>query len=248
MKWRRFIKCVIVFALLGAMLNLAIAWGSAFVNIRSSGIRPVAIADPSFSYSHWELTQSGTFASRRIMAMHDLSGGSPAFSGQLPRGFSDFMPRLYQRSADAVDSGRWQLRNGEFERVPPLIMEARGWPCLALRCEWDFRKGDALNDGIRLPPRESRRISGSPSFQYSVFLWDLRALPYRPIWEGLIINTVFYALLAWLLWISRHLLPSRIRARRLKRGVCPRCKYPIGASPVCTECGAALDRGHAANS
>jgi hypothetical protein len=27
---------------------------------------------------------------------------------------------------------------------------------------------------------------------------------------------------------------------RLKRGLCPECEYPIGTSPVCTECGAAV--------
>jgi hypothetical protein len=27
------------------------------------------------------------------------------------------------------------------------------------------------------------------------------------------------------------------RSLRVKRGLCPACAYPVGVSPVCTECG-----------
>ena len=30
--------------------------------------------------------------------------------------------------------------------------------------------------------------------------------------------------------------------RRVRRGLCQKCSYPAGTSPVCTECGAALPR------
>src|SRR4029450_5872621 len=186
MKRRRIMRRVIVFVFLGAIINLAIAWGSVLWRIAPWGSTQFAVADPNLPPLHlWDLAQTGTVASMRIEAQEPASGGMPALGGQLPRAFSDFIPRLFERSAEARGNGPWQLNNqGDVaERVPLLIMEARGWPCMALRCEWDFRKSDALNDGIRLPPRESRRISGAPSFQYSVFLWDLRALPYRPIWE-----------------------------------------------------------------
>jgi len=43
---------------------------------------------------------------------------------------------------------------------------------------------------------------------------------------------------------SSRLLASdvslRRRRRRMGRGICPSCDYPIGASPVCTECGYAF--------
>jgi hypothetical protein len=48
------------------------------------------------------------------------------------------------------------------------------------------------------------------------------------------INTIFYAAILWLLFAA----PGRVRRwRRIKRGLCPRCAYPQGASEVCTECG-----------
>jgi hypothetical protein len=35
--------------------------------------------------------------------------------------------------------------------------------------------------------------------------------------------------------------PALHRRVRLKRGLCAACTYPIGSSPVCTECAAAID-------
>ena len=65
-----------------------------------------------------------------------------------------------------------------------------------------------------------------------------RYLPYMPIWFGLIVNTLIYTTvilaIMWLLIAAR----SKIR---LRRKLCPTCKYPIGVSVVCTECGTALD-------
>ncbi len=36
-------------------------------------------------------------------------------------------------------------------------------------------------------------------------------------------------------------LPSHTRARRIKRGLCPKCAYSIGVSDLCSECGAAVE-------
>jgi len=70
-----------------------------------------------------------------------------------------------------------------------------------------------------------------------IMLNDLRALPLRPLWPGFAINTVFYAGVLWVLWATPFALRRMIRHRR---GRCAQCGYPIGQSPVCTECGAAV--------
>lgn len=64
-----------------------------------------------------------------------------------------------------------------------------------------------------------------------------RYLPTRPRWPGFAINTDFYASIFWLICGAPFALRRRLRARR---GQCQQCGYPIGVSPVCTECGAAL--------
>jgi hypothetical protein len=58
--------------------------------------------------------------------------------------------------------------------------------------------------------------------------------PTSPLGLGFALNTIFYAAILWLLFAA----PGRIRRwRRIARGRCPHCGYPVGASSVCTECG-----------
>ena len=61
--------------------------------------------------------------------------------------------------------------------------------------------------------------------------------PYRPIWPGFAINTLFYAAILWLLIPGPFALRRFIRVRR---SLCPKCAYPTGESEVCTECGQEL--------
>ena len=56
-----------------------------------------------------------------------------------------------------------------------------------------------------------------------------------PIWPGLAINTFIYATLLWLLVCGPFVLRRFVRVRR---GLCPKCAYPMGERGVCSECGA----------
>ncbi len=71
--------------------------------------------------------------------------------------------------------------------------------------------------------------------------WHLetRVLPLRPLPLGFAINTIFYATLLWLLIPGPFVLRRFLRVRR---GLCPTCAYPMGASSVCTECGCGLPK------
>ncbi len=66
---------------------------------------------------------------------------------------------------------------------------------------------------------------------------SFRILPLRPIWSGFAANTLFYAVVLWLLICGPFALRRFIRVRR---GLCPACAYPRGESDVCSECGKAL--------
>ncbi len=63
------------------------------------------------------------------------------------------------------------------------------------------------------------------------------AFPAHPIWPAFIANTLFYAAILWLLIYGLSVLR---RLLRLRRGLCPKCAYPMGESSVCTECGVTL--------
>jgi hypothetical protein len=63
------------------------------------------------------------------------------------------------------------------------------------------------------------------------------ALPIRPLWPAFAVNTMFYAMILWLL------LPGAFALRRFlrrRRSLCPACGYPMGEATVCTECGRSL--------
>jgi hypothetical protein len=53
----------------------------------------------------------------------------------------------------------------------------------------------------------------------------------------LLVNTIFYAAILWVLFTA----PGSIRRwRRVRRGLCPACAYPVGVWGTCTECGGPL--------
>ena len=103
-----------------------------------------------------------------------------------------------------------------------------GWPILALRGYWinEEKNGvwSARSRGV-LPVQ--RR---GPPF------------PLLPVWPGFAVNTLLYAVVVVVLWLAvragyvfvfRYLTRSR-------RGLCPKCAYPMGESAVCSECGKTL--------
>ena len=69
-----------------------------------------------------------------------------------------------------------------------------------------------------------------------------RVLPLDPTWPGFAINTIFYATLLWLLIYGLYGLSALRRFLRVRRGLCPKCAYPMGESSVCSECGKPLPR------
>lgn len=65
----------------------------------------------------------------------------------------------------------------------------------------------------------------------------LGSIPYAPLPTGILTNVAFFAGCVWLVMFG--MIDAR-KLWRVRRGRCPRCAYPIGVSPVCTECGRKL--------
>ena len=65
--------------------------------------------------------------------------------------------------------------------------------------------------------------------------WDFD-LPYIPIWPGFAVNTIFYAVILWMLTLGP--ITARRMIRR-KRGHCIKCGYDLRGdfSSGCPECG-----------
>lgn len=98
-----------------------------------------------------------------------------------------------------------------------------GWPFPAHACVFvgDPNGTDRLIGAIHLP-------KGS----------GLTALPYRPLWPGLLANLAIFAA-AWLaFFLTIDAARAHIRSRRRRNNTCPHCRYPLTPDiNTCPECG-----------
>ncbi len=122
------------------------------------------------------------------------------------------------------------------DRVREIVeFEGRGWPMVAM---WSQPRGfyDTIDGDRRLMPVQGGIETPLPVF-VGRFDHHFRVLALRPFWPGFAVNTIFYAATLWSLLLGAFALRRFLRVRR---GLCPKCAYPMGESSVCTECGKAL--------
>jgi hypothetical protein len=246
---RRWAIRIFVFLLLGAIVNVAVAWSSA---LWVDGISDYSSFEWGYAHEHdetWHVAQGDRFGCT-IVLLAPLRHLPPA----PPKGdateaeLRDYvvMVRRWEsgeqaaRDADApiVDTRYWS-----HARVAPIPSDlridhhedARGWPMRSL-LSWETFVRE---------PRNPRSATSTVHWAIDLKgpqgrLGFPRRLPLRPIWPGFAINTVFYATILWLLFVGPFALR---RWRRMKRGLCPKCGYDLrGSAPsdsaMCPECGA----------
>ena len=207
---KRWLAKLVVFVLLGAIVNVAVAWGCVLL---STPVRP-AIDPGRFNTDFSRLVyEHRSFGSARFWETRVGPGsGTP-----IVRPTVDVLPN-------------W-ARDDSLRPLTLRVYEGRGWPELALWCVHDrpqvanrqFNSRGALDAG--LPDAPSQGWMSAP-----------RALPLRPIWPGFTINTIFYAAILWLLALGPFTVRRMIRRRR---GHCIKCGYDLRGAEheVCPECG-----------
>ncbi|MDY7110215.1 MAG: hypothetical protein SYC29_16415 [Planctomycetota bacterium] len=217
---KRWLFTILLFLLLGAIVNMAVAWGLAF--------RPEPGRD-----GHW---LAGNRVVRRITVDDDLLDTYIcAHSGEI---------RLDQHwHLPGTDLTPW-VEDAEYRNMLPFWMRGRdeepllavatnlpketgytefaaGWPIHAFRwwrlTQWNRRPDTLVDAGglLVLPERFEWQTGTGPT---------RRELPYLPIWPGFAVNTLFYALILWLLIGGPFVLRRLIRIRR---GRCPKCGYDL---------------------
>ncbi len=132
---------------------------------------------------------------------------------------------------------RHQLINMSYRSYKHYARIDAGWPMRSFRGFVSGGVKQPVTSQIPPPPQKPQ-VHNVITRERPIGNGTLtRYLPYGPIWLGLIINTLLYAtvmiVIVWLWSVTRSKL-------RLRRGLCPTCKYPIGVSEVCTECGLEL--------
>jgi hypothetical protein len=106
---------------------------------------------------------------------------------------------------------------------------ASGWPLLAVSCDIDDvrgrRGGWRINPGLKVGTAR-----GVP-----------RAIAWRPMWPGFVINSAAFAAMWWMILLAATGLTQ---ASRRRRGRCTRCGYDLRGSieARCPECGTTSNR------
>jgi len=242
MKRRRVIFRVMNLLLLGAVINSAVAWAfaarRATVTIERNEAGCFVIWDRP-----WQVVQE------KRMGMTDVwwadLRSSPTSGGDAVAIVADYERKL-----------------ADLRVTNPVMMLGSRRDALGSRPRWGTLAGNPISDDVEMggdiafgfPLRSlwmsttSDLIGNATANERLWGGWTIRgqvesrgnqffALPYRVIVTGFALDTLFYAAMVWMLYATPMWLRRR---RRIRRGLCPACAYPIGSSDVCTECGQSL--------
>lgn len=226
---KRYLLTLTGFLLLGAVVNIAVAWGCALSVDTILGTRVIAhegsIAS-ELGYARWIVERDSRRGGTRFDSRRSHFDYPTVDTPVHP---IDLLPKwgAFGDPIAGYESG--------LIIVHRRIGDARGWPMLSMWSEpfhayksrdegWVVSRG---NGGIKTP---------LPPWHRGTFPLE-RYLPLRPIWFGFAINTMLYSATAASLWILIRAPFLIRRAVRRKRNQCPHCGYPIGVSAACTECG-----------
>jgi hypothetical protein len=225
---KRRIAKLAVFLLLGAVVNVAVAWGCALWVDR--GQAKIATGRSLQGYI-WVVRRGSAHGSEFVLSVRSYGDLVASFPGE-----GNWPP-------DLIPS--WSTISLEIDPAGPKrygfqtqMQDARGWPMLSMRCTflraWSgvgVRTRREVGGGLEMPPRIL--TSGSLSYRKA------RALPYIPIPLGFVVNTLSYA--AFIGISITGALAGR-RVIRRARGHCINCGYDLRGAEheVCPECGQEL--------
>ena len=204
---RRYLVVMLAYLLLGAVVNVAVAWGAT-----------IALDGYALDEQKTEQTMQGDIALWRERM------------GSLKRQTN----LVLEGSGLGVDA-RLLVSDTYTMPVQTLVQVRAGLP---LRCLVGDRWWEPLGSGGNLY-RDRFALGFERVGLIRVGGTEHGFLPLRPLFPAFALNTLLYATLLWLLNPGPFVLR---RFLRLRRGLCPKCAYPMGEAAVCTECGKALPK------
>jgi hypothetical protein len=232
-RWRRSAAAALLLLAGGAVVNAAVAWGAISYEgkFARAGLRAgtaVSLTEPLIRRDQKWLERAGW----RDVPLGANREYQPALFAT--RGAFGFEWRsFYIFESQSIETGRGEhILGGPMD----LYCLRAGWPFIAF-------EGGIRRRGLRasnLNARVQTDFDPISLIPFDVSPWsNAFGLPLRPLSPGFAINTLLYALLLWLLFFAPFTARRMLRRRR---ALCEKCAYPIGVSPVCTECGAAVTR------
>ena len=214
---RRLTKLV-VFLLLGMVVNVAVAWGCAVTGPHSWMLDDLRLLSDQEKERLWQRYIGEFDQDERIY-------GGTSSSARLTHINLASFPKVFEPRAD------------------PVILAS----CDIVRAGLPFRSLEGSTHS-RDRRDEHKLWNEHLMSVRRVLLTErtlswFGQIPTKPIWPGFAINTFFYAAIVWGLWSSPF---TARRMVRRKRGRCINCGYDLrgtsgvnsGGGGVCSECGA----------
>ena len=225
-----------MFLLLGAIINVAVAWGLAAVGPISAG--PTSVV--ATGWRPWPIQVDGFPPLARQMDITESMGArrNRLWAWTMDASVRDADRADVQELADSKDVPVFVIQaldelDGAQAGAPgrfALEVWSFGWPKLSLRGgEW----GQGPDELTRFGVSNAIELTGRTAYG------GKRYLPLLPLWPGFVINTIFCAAIVWMLFAAGGRMRRR---RRIKRGLCPKCAYDLRGSDskICPECGTAV--------
>ncbi len=231
---RRWIRRTLISLLAGFTLSVCVAWGVAalphlgnptalsVIHEQRDGIH--VVGDTSVRPGHTEVWVYFTEGRAAERVAHAIRSGIEGRAHRQGVGFRGIQRSPYWSSARLPARSQLSTQDVQSSRYDT----ASGWPLRAL-----------MRTDVFLPDPDE--VSAGTPVSEIPSLWTLKIhrhvwLPYRPIWPGLLLNTLFYAAI----WFAFFTGLAAVRTgRRLRRGLCPVCRYDLRGLPerACPECG-----------
>jgi hypothetical protein len=226
---KRRITKLVVFLFFGAVVNVAVAWGCVYLPARYHTLPQYknGFTIHGTGFNDWWVESGG-------------AGGFGNVSSAWTNGISTIKGVVPDEQAETIlpNWARFAYPSGTYPPASDImrLVYGRGWPCLSL---WSGREvvfptvGVTVGNSVSIT--KGFLFPGEGTKPFSNYA-DVRVLPLAPIWPGFAINTIFYAALLWMLWLSPFVIRRVIRH---KRGQCIKCGYDLGGTSGggCPECG-----------
>jgi hypothetical protein len=232
--------------LLGAIVNLAVAWCLALLIDGLPSGRPTRLGVTSTQHPFWRLNFSWRPGTTVLTSEYRISvRPAPPRPQASPEEINAWLEQ--QSSFDAgeptpppkgvgvIAAPYWSRASTppQPEREEPLIIEdARGWP---MRSLMSYVRPDLLARNITPTLRDTWLLETGGRTPVGI----ARGLPLKPILPGFFLNSMAYAVVLWLVFSA---IPQWMRRRiEAKRGCCIHCGYDLRGKPAdtdkCPECG-----------
>lgn len=231
-------RTALVYVVIGILATLGIAWGSAiFADLSRGTISTRPVPGPGRHSQEMAIDEVCTWTGvRREWHGVDRNKGMDWHDGMLwgPRRGPAPWP-VDNELAQWHGAAEWGWYPRTLQEAVsasasvPRIQDARGFPWLCLYCDIDVGMNAA--GGTYFETRGGIALSGSGVAD----ALEYRALPLRPLWSGILLDTLAFALTARLALTA----PQARSFLRRRRGLCPRCAYDLQGQIAagCPECG-----------